>query len=121
MLLLVIWPALTSHALLQQVGLIHQAHEHHHHGGGSHEHNSDHHVFADGDYIGLSPGKILFKPSLISLPASATPVVASVLSIQRRVDSPGRPPPANTPALLQRIWHFSLRTALPARAPSLFV
>src|SRR5687768_16135807 len=53
-----VWPAVTSHALLEQAGLIHIVHlDHHHshdhdddHGGGSHEHNSDDHDFADGGY-----------------------------------------------------------------------
>ena len=118
-LLLAIWPAVTSHALLQQFGLIHQAHHHHHGDDGSHEHHSDNHAFADGDYTSAGTAQGIAKPQLAT-PAAAllfpVPFSFSALLIN---GSPGPAPPRAAPPLLQHSWCFLLRTALPARAPSL--
>ena len=115
--LLAIWPAVTSHVLLEQAGVIHVVHDDHHGDDGSHEHNTDNHVFADGDYASSRSATALTNPSL--------PVVQTVFLQSAFVsaflsgdDSPGPAPPGTAPPLLQKFWCFLFRTALPVRAPS---
>ena len=118
MLLLAIWPAVSSHALLQQAGLIHEFHDDHHHGdGGSHEHNSDNHDFADGDYTSGGAAKALKKPEFLLAPTALLQTAAHG-SILLRNYSPGPAPPGTAPPLLLKSWYFLLRAALPVRAPS---
>ena len=116
--LLALWPAVTSHALLQQAGLIHEFHDDHHGGEGSHEHNSENHDFADGDYTSATGAKALQKPDTVVCTELWQAV--SECSIRLRYDAPGPAPPGTAPPLLQKSWSFLLRTALPVRAPSLF-
>jgi hypothetical protein len=137
--LVVIWPAFTSHTLLTHGGIIHvvhsddhrekrddAAHQHlshaqhhdHDHDEDSHEHNGDNHAFADGDYRSTSVTKLVFKPSLSALfTAGATTAVAFQVC-EHLVDSPGPAPPGSTPQILQQTWQFSNRTAIPGRTPS---
>jgi hypothetical protein len=117
MLLLAIWPAVTSHALLEQAGLIHEAHDDHHGGDGSHEHNSDNHAFADGDYASGNSAKSVKKPEF-SVVSTALLQTAPSLSVFVRNDPPGPAPPGTAPPHLLKSWSFLLRTALPVRAPS---
>jgi hypothetical protein len=115
--LLAIWPAVTSHALLEQAGIIHVVHNDHHGSDDSHEHNSDNHAFADGDYTSVSAAKSLKKPdsAVILTALFQEGFVSAFLSGD---DSPGPAPPGTAPPLLQKFWCFLFRTALPVRAPS---
>lgn len=117
MLLLALWPAVTSHALLEQAGLIHEVHDDHHGEEGSHEHNADNHTFADGDYLSANGAKSLKKPesNVISTALFQTVFPSSVFL---RNDSPGPAPPGAAPPHLLKSWSFLLRAALPVRAPS---
>jgi hypothetical protein len=118
LVLLALWPVITSHCWLQQRGLIHHIHEDHNMGGGSHEHNSDNHAFADGNYLQSSSAISVLKPmaSTALLPFS-TPFLPASIS-QREVFDSGLPPPGVAPPELGTHWQFSFRTALPIRAPS---
>jgi hypothetical protein len=118
MLLLAIWPAITSHALLQHVGLIHEVHDDHHGDGGSHEHNDDHHIFADGDYTFTSAAKTVSKPESSSKVAPSDYHFLSYFPVDLRIDPPGPAPPGAALPHLQQSWQFLLRAALPVRAPS---
>ena len=138
MLLVALWPGVTSHSLLTHSGLIHVVHadhdharghdgEHHHHGhshehessdGASHEHNGDNHAFADGDYRSTPVTKLFFKPLLNGVFAAGAVIIVQVPPSALLVDSPGPAPPGSRPELLQQTWQFSYRTALPGRAPS---
>lgn len=115
--LLAIWPAVTSHALLEQAGVIHVVHDDHHGDDGSHEHNTDNHVFADGDYASPRSATALMNPGS---PVVQTAIFQSafVLAFLSGDDSPGPAPPGTAPPLLQKSWYFLFRTALPVRAPS---
>ena len=116
-LLVALWPAVTSHALLEQAGLIHEVHDDHHGNEGSHEHNTSNHAFADGDYVSANASKSIKKPE--STVNSTAPFRTLLYcSILMRNDPPGPAPPDTAPPLLQKSWYFLLRTALPVRAPS---
>lgn len=127
-LLVALWPAATSHALLEQLELIHVVHEDHHHhddhhdadhsdDGKSHEHGATGHQFADGDYAVPSHGKSISKPQFLY--AEASLIAAAILRISQEArDAQGPAPPGAAPPLLQKTWQFSVRTALPVRAPS---
>ena len=117
-LLLAIWPAVTSHPLLEQAGVIHQVHDDHHGEGGSHEHDFDNHVFADGDYASPTATKLVQKPDFDGSSHAVVQMIA-LCSILLRNDAPGPAPPGNAPPQLQQSWSFLLRTALPVRAPSI--
>jgi hypothetical protein len=118
LVLVALWPAITSHTLLEQAGVIHEVHEDHHGDEGSHEHNADNHTFADGDYTPINAGKFLKKPesTVVSTAPFQTVLYCSILM---RNDPPGPAPPGTAPPYLQKSWYFLLRTALPVRAPSL--
>jgi hypothetical protein len=137
--LVLLWPAMTSHALLTHSGLIHIVHADHHdeahrsdahrhlshhqhddhdHDEGSHEHNGDNHAFADGDYRSTTAGKLIFKPSLIPAFIVFAGSTALLQQCEILVDSPGPAPPGSEPQILQQTWQFSNRTAIPVRAPS---
>jgi hypothetical protein len=116
-LLLAIWPAVTSHTLLEQAGMIHVVHDDHHGSEGSHEHNADNHAFADGDYTSASAANSLKKPGLTSI-STAFFQRLYVSAFINNEDSPGPAPPGIAPPFLQKSWYFLLRTALPVRAPS---
>ena len=137
-LLALIWPVVTSHALLAHAGLIHvvhadhendghgDAHKHlnhhqhhaHDHDAGSHEHNGDNHAFADGDYRSANTGKLILKPTLVALFTAASSIAALVEQSENLVESPGPAPPGSIPQILQQTWQFSNRAAIPGRAPS---
>lgn len=137
MLLVALWPAVTSHTLLTHGGLIHVVHalhdharahheEHHDYGHGhehnhpddgrSHEHHGDNHAFADGDYRSTTASKLL-RPALSAVFTAASAITAAV-QCDLLVDSPGPAPPGSTPQILRQTWQFSNRTAVPGRAPS---
>jgi hypothetical protein len=49
-----VWPAVTSHALLEQAGFIHEIHADHHH---AHDHDQPHdHDYDGGSHEHLQPG-----------------------------------------------------------------
>ena len=139
-ILVAIWPAVTSHALLSHSGLIHIVHsDHHSHGDrsaihqhlyhdqhgaheheeGSHEHNGENHAFADGDYRSASASKLIFKPSLSVLFTAGSAMTALVPRGEASVNSPGPAPPGSRSQILQQTWQFSSRAAIPVRAPSI--
>ena len=118
LVLLVFWPAMTSHALLQTFGFIHQVHADHDGGEDSHEHDADHHAFADGDYLRGSNDIFACKTSSA---IAALPFVVDLISVsiaERQVFNSGPSPPGTVPLEFLRGWQFSSRTALPVRAPS---
>lgn len=120
LVLLAFWPAMTSHPLLQHLGLIHQVHEDHDSSGDSHEHDADNHAFADGDYLLGSKDVSVWKPvaSAAVLPF-ATAILLSMETLARReVFNSGPAPPGTAPPELSHRWQFSFRAALPVRAPS---
>ena len=117
-LLLAIWPAVTSHALLEQSGLIHVVHDDHHGNTGSHEHNADNHAFADGGYSSPTAPKSLEKPQPVEISTPLLQILSCISAFLSDDDSPGPAPPGTAPPLLQKSWYFLLRTALPVRAPS---
>ncbi|MGZ8938087.1 MAG: hypothetical protein ACXW32_02630, partial [Limisphaerales bacterium] len=132
MILVAVWPAVTSHYLLESLGIIHVAHhetdltaknalEHHHqhphHGegpshqdqqhhhqdtGGEGETSADHHIFADGDYAWISAGKALTKPELLVCCSLSLFCASSLSAIEDDLDSPGPAPPGAAPPLLQK-------------------
>lgn len=128
-----IWPAVTSHALLEQAGFIHQVHangdhhhhphdpdhRHHHHEEGSHEHNADDHDFADGKYWAKTSPNKTPKPNfpLLYQSAGISRLVTDSTGLRDPNDFGPAPPGALPPELLHR-WNFVLRTAVNARAPS---
>ena len=125
LILAAVWPALTSHALLERAGLIHEVHPNHHHphdhdhDGGSHEHNADDHDFADGGYWAKTSPTKTAKPNFALLYKTSwldTALTNSPLDDQLADFGPD-PPGASPPELLHR-WNFVLRTAVNARAPS---
>ena len=140
-ILVALWPVVTSHSLLSHGGLIHVVHsdhhnerdrsdahqhlyhhqhdEHDHDDEGSHEHNGDNHEFADGDYRSTSASKLILKPSLITLFTAGFAISALIQQCEFSMESPGPAPPGSTPQILQQTWQFSNRAAIPVRAPSI--
>lgn len=121
LILLAAWPVMTSHGLLQHWGVIHEVHAHHDGDGGSHEHDSDSHAFADGGYVKGSSIIQVMKPlsSVVPIPFANAAMLALVFTVQREVRPSGPAPPGTAPPELSHTWQFSLRAALPGRAPSL--
>jgi hypothetical protein len=138
-ILVAIWPAVTSHSLLSHGGLIHVVHTDHHsqgdgvavhqhlyheqhgaheHDEGSHEHNADHHEFAEGDYRSASAKELISKPSLRVLFSAACTLTPLVARCEVSLESPGPAPPGSRVQILQQTWQFSNRAAVPVRAPS---
>ena len=121
MLLVLSWPALTSHAFLQHVNLIHEVHTHH---GDDHphEHHADNHAFADGVCTQASIKKLNVGSASDCKPASGfnwmTELNPSLFEGSVKT-SGSLSPPILGPAGLAAVWQFHLRLALPARAPSL--
>ena len=114
LLLLAFWLPATSHALLEQVGVIHQE------TAGSQ--NEDDHDAADGlcvnaaTHVQAPPASlaVIFAPMAepeFWLAASAV-VDGSV------AEASGPAPPCLAPPELAQTWHFSSRMSLQARAPS---
>ncbi|MCI0541368.1 MAG: hypothetical protein L0Z50_39725 [Verrucomicrobiales bacterium] len=119
LLLLVFWPLVSSHPLLQYLGLIHVVHADHSGGNASHEHNADNHAAADGGYVAGSNSTQLTKPLLVTsvLPFTVALLLAAIC-LNRLTSSSGRAPPGVAPPDLRQRWQFSFRAALPPRAPS---
>ena len=133
LLLLAVWLPASSHAFLQQVGFIHQVHEHdeaaeadhhsdaapHPDAGHPHEHGADTHAAADGLFVASSAKVQLAKPSVVEvLPwlAAAVLISAEVPSVLAAHSGPA--PPGVAPPECSHRWQFSFRATLPIRAPS---
>ena len=113
LLLLALLVLATSHALLEQAGVIHTADSQH----------DDDHDAADGLCVNATTHVQAAQPSL---GASLAPVVelefwlaASAVIDGSVLEADGPAPPGVAPPELPQTWHFASRTALPARAPSL--
>jgi hypothetical protein len=113
LLLLAFWVPGTSHALLEQAGIIHTADAHH----------DDDHDAADGLCVNAATQVQALPPSLY---LSFEPLVQHELWLAASgvvdgsvLEASGPAPPGVAPPELPQTWHFSSRTALPARAPSL--
>lgn len=128
LLLLVTWPAITSHALLERLGVIHQVngdHDHHHPNDASakheheHEPHSENHEFAHGDYFAKlgsdgAPSRVDLQIYEIAL----VPIHFQRPADCRNISLLGPAPPGTSPPELLHRWNFILRTAVDARAPS---
>ena len=128
MLLVAVWLPTASHALLHNVGIIHQVHAHDEHGDdshephspGSHEHGASNHDAADG--LGLTPaGKVQVPmPTFVVVPDwLAVPLVTPLMDADFAALHSGLSPPGVAPPELSHTWQFSFRASLPPRAPSL--
>jgi hypothetical protein len=121
LLLLALWPAASSHALLETCGLIHQQHADHEFGSnGSHDDHDDDHEAADGHCLLSSTQVTVPVPDLDLVPHL---FVFLSLGWEAELQSPvlfsGLAPPGTAPPQLSHRWQFSFRTALSPRAPSL--
>jgi hypothetical protein len=130
LILATFWVPASSHALLQSLSLIHERHadhdEHYHHNSEApHEHDHNHdgiiHDLADG--ICRTEARGFDVPVVTSQLIDAT-LCAAVIScltdtLTVGLDRAGPSPPGTSPPELFQIWRFSLRAALPIRAPSL--
>lgn len=118
--MLAFWPVLTSHSLLQNWGIIHEVHADHNGEGKTHEHHSDDHPFADGDYLKGSGSVQLTKPHNLAgiIPFATVALLALAFTLEDSC-SGGLAPPGAAPPELVHTWQFSFRAALPVRAPSL--
>jgi hypothetical protein len=120
LLLLAIWPAVTSHALMERFELIHEVHYDHeqHSNGGSHEHSADDHDFADGGYFAKTSGNS--APLRVDLwsyqAASLTVFLFWADSIALKGFGPA--PPGVAPPEYLHSWQFLHRTSADVRAPS---
>ncbi|ODU23673.1 MAG: hypothetical protein ABS95_03330 [Verrucomicrobia bacterium SCN 57-15] len=121
LLLLAIWPAVSSHGFLEISGLIHQQHADHEFGSnGSHHDGGDDHEAADGHCL-LSSAQVTVPVPELAL----APHLFVFLSfgweseLLSTVLLSGAAPPGIAPLQLSHGWQFSFRTALSPRAPSL--
>jgi hypothetical protein len=112
LLLLALWMPATSHALLEQAGVIHTEDSQH----------DDDHDAADG--LCLSAATHVQAP-----PASLTVIFAPMAELEfwlaacavvdgSVAEASGPAPPGVAPPELAQTWHFSSRMSLQARAPS---
>ena len=112
LLLLALLVLATSHALLEQAGVIHTADS---------QHDNDHDA-ADGLCVNATTHVAAPQFSLAVSPAPLAEVefwLATCAVIDGSVaEASGPAPPGVAPPELPQIWHFVSRTALPARAPS---
>ena len=120
------WVPASSHGLLQSLGLIHEHHgaqedAHHHDSETSHEHDDD-----DNNHD-LADGICRTEASGISVPAVTPHFFHAALlvmvwgladTLTAGFDRAGPSPPGTSPPELSQVWRFSLRAALPVRAPS---
>lgn len=128
------WAPVSSHPFLEAAGLIHQnqhahdyaAHAHpahpdadHSHAGEAPGHDDADHEVADGlcrtESVGIPLPVVsprLFEAWMVTAPESAP------LILPGGPDRPGPSPPGTSPPDLAPHWRFSLRAALPVRAPS---
>jgi len=121
LLLAAFWLPASSHPLLEYAGVIHEHHaDHDSDSPGSHEHNSDNHEAADGKCALSSTQVRVPVPDAVAFPmliCSAGFDWASEPDVEPQPS--GLAPPGTAPPQYAHCWHFSFRTALPARAPSL--
>lgn len=127
-ILVALWLPASSHAFLQHIGFIHQVHAHDEAADGDHdsdserhhEHGTDNHDAADGLCL-VSSGKVpLAKLSdVASLPWLITVVLRAAEIPSALQGHSGPSPPGVAPPELSHCWQFSVRAALPIRAPSL--
>ena len=125
------WVPASSHGLLQSLGLIHEHHAaqegaHHHDSATSHEHehdddNNNNHDLADGicrtEARGVSVSAVtphFFDAALLVMVWGLTDTLTAGF------ERAGPSPPGTSPPELSQVWRFSLRAALPVRAPSSF-
>lgn len=118
LLLLAVWPLVTSHVLLEHSGLIHAEPAAHQPGSDSHEHDADHHEFADGGYVPGSGGISLIKPMAARSAFHSARPLEMVLLVRRELFHNGPAPPGTAPPELSYGWQFFIRAALPIRAPT---
>ena len=109
---LALWVPATSHALLEQAGVIHTPDSQH----------DDDHDAADGLCVNATTHVAAPQFILAVSPAPLAEVefwLAACAVIDGSVaEASGPAPPGVAPPELQQTWHFVSRTALPARAPS---
>src|SRR5258708_25646872 len=112
LLLLALWVPATSHALLEQAGIIHTTDSQH----------DDDHDAADGLCVNATLHVQAPQPTLAVAPGPLVDLglwlTASALVDGSVEEASGPAPPGVAPPELPKTWHFSLRAALPARAPS---
>ena len=125
-LLVGVWLPASSHALLQQVGFIHQVHTHDDQDGdsdGPHKHDANNHDAADGfchvapTHVQVPQMELSGSPSLLASVSLALMLAAAgeaSLVLPNGPDPPGVAPPE-----LSHAWQFSFRASLLPRAPSL--
>ena len=113
LLVLGFWLPATSHAMLEQAGVIHTADSQH----------DDDHDAADGVCVNATTHVVAPQPILALVPDPAADLefwLAACAVIDGSVaEASGPAPPGVAPPELPQTWHFVSRTALPARAPSL--
>ena len=113
LVVLAFWLPATSHALMEESGVIHTADSQH----------DDDHDAADGLCVNAANHVQVPPPNLH---VSFAPMVrlgfwlaASAVQDGSVAEAIGPAPPSVAPPELPQTWHFVSRTALPARAPSL--
>lgn len=122
--LLAFWPAVSSHAFLQVWGLIHLTHVDPDGAGGPEgspdRHDNDHEV-ADGQCRLSTQSVEAPVPSLVGPPLWLCDWILAGWPLPPEGEPPasGLAPPRSAPPELRHRWQFSLRAALPVRAPSL--
>ena len=118
-LLLALWQPATSHALLEQIGWIHTAHDDTPDGSGSDTDND--HDAADGicqvtsNHVDVPQPD--FTGGLLWARAAFTLTLAALFEASCALPS-GPDPPGTAPPELSHTWQFSFRASLPPRAPS---
>jgi hypothetical protein len=125
--LTVVWLPVSSHALLEVWEIIHH-HEHHGDSSSSHNHHHKHdtanHAAADGLCI-VSAAKVNAPRSSDFVAFVPFVNMAALLTLQPGLlessSHLGLSPPDISPPELSASWKFSLRAALPVRAPSSLV
>jgi hypothetical protein len=125
--LALLWLPASSHALLEYAGLIHERHadhadhaDHDTDSSGSHEHDTENHEAADGNYASPSPHISVPMPDAVAMPMLFCALRWNWVSELHVAPPPsGLAPPGTAPPQFSHNWQFSFRTALPARAPSL--
>jgi hypothetical protein len=125
LILATFWVPASSHGLLQRLGLIHERHAahaeaHHHDSESSHEHDGNSHDLADGICRTEASGVQVPVATADFIQAAWVAVVWGLNdTLIDGLDRSGPAPPGTSPPELLQVWQFSLRTALPVRAPSL--
>ena len=120
LMLLAVWPAVTSHTLLEQLELVHVAHADHDADlPDSPEHDGADHDAADGLCLVSSKATSIPVPQVALAPELIGWLATGYLSeLQGQRHWSGTAPPGTAPPELLHCWQFSSRAALSARAPS---